>query len=381
MTTQIVSVDATTSKLQVGGVDAFQFKPNGVMESIASVNSGYLYGNRVINGAQEIDQVNSGAAVTLTNTGGYTHATDMFGAAVSQASKLSFQQVADAPAGLKNSIKFTVVAAYTPVAADSYVAVTFIEGKDVIDFQLGAAGAQVFTLSYWVKASVAGNYPVSLRNAAANRSYVGTVAVTTAWAPVKLTVQGDLAGTWLTDAGIGLGIVWDLGSGSNYNTTAGAWQAGLFTRVAGAVSFVSQTAGSTLNITGVDCRLGSTAPAVFERRANELQLAQRYAYVITTSAAQVPLVNASVYFSTNAYGVLPFPVVMRSSPTASFVNAANWNLTYSGTVTAVTLTQGTATPQCSELIGTGTGMTVGAAGWYRTNGASTNQIIFSARLF
>lgn len=67
MTTSIVSVDSTTSKFQVNGSDSFQFKPNGVMESIASINGGQLAGlrNRIINGNFGINQRTyaSGAAV------------------------------------------------------------------------------------------------------------------------------------------------------------------------------------------------------------------------------------------------------------------------------------------------------------------------------
>jgi hypothetical protein len=244
------------------------------LPGVTSINSGYLYGNRVINGAQEIDQVNSGAAVTPATSPAYL--TDMFGAFLSQASKLTFQQVADAPAGLKNSLKVTVAAQYSPAATDAFTLVTAIEGKDVIDFQMGTSGAATFTLSHWIKGSVAGTYAIALRNAATNRSYLGTVSVTTVWTQVNITVTGDLTGTWAKDNTIGLSITWDLGSGTNFNTTAGSWQAGNFTNTSGSVTFVNQVAGSTLNITGVDCRLGLVAPTYFERRANELQLAQRY---------------------------------------------------------------------------------------------------------
>lgn len=275
MTTSIVSTSATSSKLQVNNQDSFSFSSAGDITP-ASVNSGPLYGNRVINGAMEIDQVNGGAAVTPTGPNASVYLTDMFGANISQSSKLTFQQVVDAPAGLKNSLKVTVASQFSPAASDTFFVYTAIEGKDVIDFQLGLAGAQIFTTSHWIKGSVAGTYAVSIRNAASNRSYVGTVSVATSWAPLKVTVQGDVTGTWATDNTAGMFISFDLGSGSNFNTTAGSWQAGNFLRTSGSVTFVNQTAGSTLNITGVDCRLGSVAPTVFERRANELQLAQRY---------------------------------------------------------------------------------------------------------
>ena len=310
MTTKIVSVSATQSKFQVNDQDAFTFDSSGSINP-AAINNGYMYGNRVINGAQEIDQVNSGAAVTPSSTSSTAYLTDMFGASISQASKLTFQQVADAPAGLKNSTKITVAAQYSPAATDQFIISTAIEGKDVIDFQLGTSGAATFTISQWIKGSVAGTYSIALRNASVNRSYVGTVTVTTAWTPLKITVTGELTGTWATDNTVGMFISWDLGSGSNFNTTAGSWQVGNFLRTSGSVTFVNQAAGSTLNITGVDCRLGSVAPTVFERRANELQLAQRY-YEAGFIQNYVAVAGLS-----QAVATASFKVSKRSTPTIS----------------------------------------------------------------
>jgi hypothetical protein len=285
------------------------------VSNVSSINSGYLYGNRVINGAQEIDQVNSGAAVTPATSPAYL--TDMFGAFLSQTSKLTFQQVADAPAGLKNSMKVTVASQYAPAATDAFTLITAIEGKDVIDFQMGTSGAATFTISNWIKGSVAGTYSIALKNAALNRSYVGVISVTTSWAPVKITVTGDLTGTWAIDNTVGLYIQWDLGSGSNYNTTAGAWGAGDLRRTSGSVTFVNQVAGSTLNITGVDCRLGSIAPAYFERRAWENLLAYRYYWKDPGGVSGAGIVIGGL---TQAIVSVSLPVEMRTYPTVTNIS-------------------------------------------------------------
>jgi len=291
---------------------------------VAQAVSGLMYGNRVINGAQEIDQTNSGAAVV--NTVGSLPGVDMFALFGNVANKFSAQQVIDAPAGLKNSTKFTVTNQYSPAAGDYFGFAVGIEGKDVIDFQLGTAGAATITLSNWIKGSVAGTYSVALYNAAVNRSYIGTVSVTTSWTQVKITLQGDITGTWATDNTAGLWIRWDLGSGSNYNGTAGVWQAGSFLRTAGSVTFVNQVAGSTLNITGVDCRLGSVAPTVFERRPNELQLCQRY-FAKTFPQATAPAQNAGTSGSLYTVAMVTnFPVTVT------------WNLPVTMRATAPVIT-------------------------------------------
>lgn len=284
----------------------------GLEVSATSVNSGSLYGNRIINGAQEIDQVNGGAAVTPG--AGTAYLTDMMGGAtIGVASKLTFQQVADAPAGLKNSMKITVAAQYAPAATDQLSLLTAIEGGNILDFQFGAAGAVIITLSNWIKGSVAGTYAVAVRNSATNRSYVGTVTVTTSWAQVKVTLTGDTTGAWLTDTGVGLYLSFDLGSGSNFNTAAGSWQTGNFLRTAGSVTFVNQTAGATLNITGVDCRPGSVAPTVFERRMGELQLCQRYYY--QRNAGEYAATGSFRFNTTTAEASFFHPVPMRVAPT------------------------------------------------------------------
>lgn len=355
------------------------------MSALASINGGFMYGNRVINGAQEIDQVNNGAAGTPTGGPATYYGVDMFGAVYYQSAKLTFQQVVDAPSGLKNSTKITVAAQYAPIATDVFQYFTKIEGKDVIDFKLGTAGAATITLSNWIKGSVTGTYAVALFNSAVNRSYVGTVSVTTSWAQVKITLTGDTAGTWPTDNTTGLIIAWDLGCGSNFNTTAGAWQAGAFYRTSGSVTFVNQTAGSTLNITGVDCRLGSTAPAVFERRANELQLAQRYLEKSynqdtapgTATVAGTQYTIAASDTAANAGVYLRFSVAKRATPTFLFWNSSGianvWSYSRSGAA-------GTATPAASFIGETG-GLIYIGVGVPWVPATTDGHWVASARLF
>jgi hypothetical protein len=354
------------------GTNGLILDPSGQpIQNVSTINSGYLYGNRVINGAQEIDQVNSGAAVTPATS--FAYLTDMFGAVLAQSSKLTFQQVADAPTGLKNSMKVTVAAQYSPLATDQFCLLTAIEGKDVIDFQLGTAGAATITLSNYIKGSVAGTYTVALWNNSNNRTYVGTVTVTTSWSQVKITLTGDTSGTWATDNTAGLLMGWDLGSGTNFNGTAGVWQAGNLRRTSGSVTFVNQVAGSTLNITGVDCRLGSVAPAYFERRANELQLAQRYYQAYT---------GISVLFACNGAtsllgGYMPLLTTMRTAPTGISLTTGSYT-TQPGSIVLNTFTLGASTPNSLTFNGTtGGSLTTG-------NSYSVGNVAFQvtgARLF
>lgn len=292
-------------------------------EQIITTNSGQIAGlrNRIINGDMRIDQRNNGAAVTPSAVNTSVYLADRFYHYSSSASKLTYQQVVDAPAGFKFSTKISVAAQYAPTAADIFVFGQTIEGLSIIDFQLGASAAATITLSNYIKGSVAGSYAVSLRNSTLTRTYLGTVSVTTSWAPVKITIVGDIMGAWATDNTAGLALTFDLGSGTNMNGTNGTWQAGNLLRTAGSVTFVNQSAGSTLNITGVQLEVGSVATPLEQRPYGmELALCQRY-YETTgggTRAEAISFVPTRADFS--AINVR-YQVTKRATPTVTIYAA------------------------------------------------------------
>lgn len=267
--------------------------------------------NRVINGDMRIDQRNAGAAF-LAVSGVYI--LDRWSCASGAANKLTFQQVADAPTGFKFSTKVLVTAQYAPGVAEQFVYQQKIEGQNLVDFQLGLATAAAITATLWVKGSIAGTYSVFFSNVAANRTYIGTITVATAWAKQTVTLVGDLAGTWATDNTTGLIFGLDLGSGTNLNGAAGAWSGSYLTRTAGSVTFVNQVNGSTLNITGVQIELGSIS-TTFEQRpiALERSFCQRY-YEKSYDVGITPGTAAATGFV--------------SSPRVSIVATENWGCMY-----------------------------------------------------
>ena len=263
--------------------------------------------NKIINGYMAIDQERAGAAVTPTAE---AYVLDQFVAGVNVASKLTFQQVEDAPPGFKYSQKITVAAQYNPAAANVFAYLQRIEGLNIIDLQLGTSGATVLTLSQYIKGSVPGTYSCFIKNSANNRSYVGIINVTTSWQRVSVTLQGDVTGTWLTDTGVGLSFGIDLGSGSNFNTTAGTWQAGNYLRTSGSITFVNQPNGSTLNITGVQLEKAGAA-SEFEHVPYDEQLrrCQRY-YEKNSIRHDFYVSTASEEVRTSGY----FSVTKRTTP-------------------------------------------------------------------
>lgn len=330
--------------------------------------------NRIINGAMVVDQRNAGAAVTTSSSFPLDRFTEAFGNA-----SCSFQQVSDAPTGFINSLKLTVTTGSAPSVGTNNVIFQKIEGLNVADFGLGSASAVTFTLSFWVKGSVTGTYAASFTNSAFNRSYVATYTINAAntWEYKTVTVAGDTSGTWLTTNGTGLTILWDFGSGSNLNTTAGAWQAGNYYRTSGCTTIASTT-GATFAITGVQLEVGSVATP-FEREIYSTTLAkcQRYYYRIT------PVVSARICMSFNstttvAYGTIPFPIKMRATPTAleQSGTASDYGMVYLATSQTCSAVPAflTATPDCGMVTFTvASGLTAGQASAFYTT--STNSYL------
>ncbi len=271
--------------------------------------------NRIINGDMQVSQVNGAAAVTPT-VNGYYH--DQWRFRSNPQSKLSLQQVIDAPVGFKYSLKVAVVSQYAPAAGEYFQIAQPIEGQNLIDFQFGTAGAQTIACSLWVKGSVAGTYSCFISNASQNRSYVGTIAVTSSWVKQTIILIADTTGTWPTDNTEGLQFGIDLGSGSGFSNTAGVWLAANSSRTSGSVTFVNQTVGSTLNITGVQLEkvpAGATVGTDFEfiPYCEQLRRCQRYYYSRFIYIPR-PLNGFQIY-------QLWHPSTMRIAPTISLFDA------------------------------------------------------------
>lgn len=226
---------------------------------VSSLNIVNSNANKIINGAMIIDQRYEGTTVTPTVN---TYLCDRWACDIATSSKLSFIRAIDGPPGYVFSQLITVATQTAPTSGQKYLYRQPIEGINCSEFQLGTSGATNITVGLWIKSSIAGTYSVSLSNSLTDRTYVGTITVTTGWTRQTLTIPGDTTGTWDTGIGDSTGLILsiDLGSGTSFNATSGAWNSGQFTRTSGSVTFVNNTAGATLNITGVSLLAGNIAP-------------------------------------------------------------------------------------------------------------------------
>lgn len=303
---------------------------------------GPSFRNRIINGDMRIDQRNAGASVTAVDSA-LRYPVDRFYVFNSNAtSRFNAQQNAGAitpPSGFTNYCGATVTSAYTVTATDEFSISQNIEGLNVADLGWGTANAQPITLSFWVRSSLTGTFGGSLRNSATTRSYPFSFVITTAntWEQKSITVLGDTTGTWLTTNGIGIRLVFSLGSGASASGTAGAWSAGDLRSATGAVSVVG-TSGATFYITGVQLEKGTVAtPFEFVDYGRQLAMCQRYFYW-NGGTNDTSFFNVN---STNAAGAARFPVSMRATPTVVVFNgltSGQVNLIGGGTGTGVSAT-------------------------------------------
>lgn len=334
----------------------------------------YTSENRIINGDFLIDQINEGAAVTPAATG---YVCDMWKLDTSGlGSDITLQvQSGVAPTNFLNSMKLLTASNATPTAAQYTRLTEIIEGSQIADLAFGTNNATNFTITFQARSSVTGTYCVSFRNSAANRSYIATYATTVAnqWTWISITVPGDVTGTWLsTPNTIGMNVSFDLGSGSNFQSTAGTWQAGNFTGTSGAVKLVANAA-ATLYITNIQLFAGNQ-PIPYSPRpfGVELALCQRF-YQKTFQPGTAPAQSAGVTGAITVKNPIAlgdpsewwqFVPKMAGTPTITTYNPsaanANWRDITAGADSTVSVDPSTTIGASGVLIATsGTVTTLG----------------------
>ena len=271
-----------------------------------SQGSPFGFKNRIINGAMVIDQ--RARTLTFDTAGSYT--VDRWCQNNGGSAVITGVQSAVAPSNFTNSLLVTTTSGSSPSAGNLVDIFQPIEGYNVVDLGYGTSTAKTTTVSFWVRSSLTGTFCVAYGNAAFNRSYVTTYTINAAntWEYKTVTIPGDTSGTWGKTSGQGLNLYFDMGSGSNYNTTANAWATGFFTRVSGATS-LSATTGATFYITGVQLEKGSQSTEFdWKPYTTELSLCQRYYQTM-----YVGIVTNGGQTGTNFNYMVP----MRAAPTAT----------------------------------------------------------------
>lgn len=358
---------------------------SSALGSSALLPAGLGFRNKVINGVMVVAQRGTAA---VTGSASAQYPVDRF-VVYNGTGTVTFQQSSVAPTGFSNSIVATVTSTGS-YSTSGYTEIGHnIEGYNVADLAWGTAGAKPIVLSFWCRSSVTGSYNVAFQNGVQNRSYVATFTVNAAntWEYKTIYVNGDTSGTWTTDNTAGLKIWFNLGMGTNYDTTGNVWGAGNLGSTSGAVDFAANS-GATFYLTGVQLEQ-NYQPTPFEQRPYgiELQLCQRY-YYAPQNAGGAGADGAIIggmgynYSTTSALQPVTLPVPMRTQPAIAAQSTLEW-------ATVDGLAVGPSVGIFTSLSGnhyialdlTGmTGKTAQMAGWLRFATATTGSFAVQAEL-
>lgn len=274
--------------------------------------------NLIINGDFEIAQ--RGTSFTgLDNTVGTSYTLDRwaFVETGTHAAVYSVAQDSDAPtvsqAGrlILNSVLISCTTADAVVSSDA----TNIFEQRIEGYNIQTIAEKTFTISFWVKSNKTGVYSVRCSNTSADRSYVSDITINNidTWEFKIIVVSpSPSGGGWNYTNGIGLRIAITLVAGSNFHTTADAWNTGNFVSTSNQVNFCDSSS-NTLRIAGFEVEAGSVATK-FEKRSiqEEINLCQRYLEPFGAGGSGQIRSSGSTNF---AEMVWRWKVIKRAAPT------------------------------------------------------------------
>jgi len=365
---------------------------NGVTYNDGSVQASAPVGkNRIINGDMRIDQRYSGSAATVSS--GYTVDRWKFQEGGSGGQVVSVQQVTDAPVGFSNSFKLTNTTASSSVTADAYnMFWQAVEGLNWSDLEWGTSDAKSVTVSFWVKASIAGNYSFVIRSSTNDRSYVTPYAISSAdtWEYKTITIAGPTSGTFNTDNTKAIQVIFTHSMGSNYLSSGNdAWQSESKLGATGTQVALSNTVNSTWQVTGVQLEVGtSETPFEHLQYGQQYALCQRYyqKYLNDSGATGEGFWGTGLQDSTTSFvGGFVYQTPMRIKPTAFETSgtATDYRVQIKGnssvTCSAVPTVSGMTTWGARLTFTTASGLTAGEAGIYRSN-TTAAYVAWSAEL-
>jgi len=305
--------------------------------------------NILINGKFEVNQYNDGSSTSFA-AGAYFVA-DRFdyytNAGAFAVYSATHEISSDAPDGFSKSLKITCTSGGTIPSTGEVVFRQKIEGYNSSVLNYGSANGESATVSFWIKASVTGDYGLQFvyYDGTNSQFYVSKYTVNSAntWEYKTVTIPPQTTNAFdnVTN-GNGLTVYWDLGEGSTYSGTAGAgWGTTYLNGLSGGVKLMENT-GATWQITGVQLEVGDTATP-FEHRpySDELQRCFRYYEQwdcvdgenihLGTSYNGQPVTAIKYVVRKRASPTITLPTAGQTSGTISFLNGTGGYPTTTGT--------------------------------------------------
>ena len=280
--------------------------------------------NLVINGGMTISQ--RSVSETAQHTTGYITC-DRFNISFVGEDQLrqTITQASDGPNGFSKSLKLQTTTAESAVAADEAQRIIYrAEGQDLQSLGFGTSAAKKFTVSFYVKSSVAATYGFNGYIYDADKVFGQAYTINSAntWERKSITFDANTSNAITDDNTVGFQLNWFLIAGSNYTSGSNSgWET--FAQAKHAVGHTANAFGTTTNatwqITGIQLEVGDTA-SDFEHRSigDELQRCQRY----FTKWNNFSVYYGARYSTSNGFVFLDCPVKMRAYPTVTISNQA-----------------------------------------------------------
>ena len=282
--------------------------------------------NLIINGNMKVAQ--RGTSSTITNGFGTVDRFRIWHGAVGNVATNQYSGGAEAVDGVSN-YSFRAQATNTAsLVANSDAHIRYVvEDKDIENIGITNPNNN-FTLSFYVKCSNAGQSSIGITTgdfSGARYVVPYTIASAGTWQRVELTFPGNAA-AYNPTSGFGLRIYWDLGIGTNYQTsTHNQWiTSGSAFAAAGNLQIIG-VYDRWLQITGVQLEKGSqSTPFEHEPYGTTLRKCQRYFHKELYPTGPGPF--SMNYVDSHRFFHLYHPTTMRTTPTST--------VTYGGGVTA-----------------------------------------------
>ena len=288
--------------------------------------------NMVINGGMDISQRGTSG---FTIGAAVNYGIDMFSTYKDQTSAtFAYTQefldssetgsLAPRQAGITRYAKITNTGTDASLGAtDRMLFLQRIEGRRIAHLLWGSPNAKNAKLSFYVNSSVTGTHGGAIGNGNDTRSFPFTYTINSAdtWERKEVTITGDTSQNGLWTSALtndrSAQIVFGLGVGSTYSTTAG----------------LSSTSSATWKITGLQFEAGDTmTPFEFLDRKEVLDDCLRYFYRCHRNQNYGEFALLRTYSATNGTGDFPLPVPMRANPTLAVnatVNGTNFGYSLS----------------------------------------------------
>ena len=206
-----------------------------------------------------------------------------------------------AESGFQSAYSHDINVTTADVSASNHYLSYRLEGYD-----LQPIHKKKVTLSFWIYATKTGTSCVTFNNSADDRGYPVefTIDSSNTWEKKSITIDLDQNGTWLLDAGIGLGIRFILNNAVAQQGTADVWQSGAIYGTSNQINHLD-TIGNRYRIAQVILNEGEVAGS-FSRAgrtiSEELQMCQRYyekSYDLDVIAGAITSIGRHCYQASN----------------------------------------------------------------------------------